>query len=112
MIDFTPVSLDLETSSSDSEHGVILSIGMVNFFTGEAFYREIKYIEPIYISAEAMRVNKLDVLSLDQEPRIPLKECDDASFEFIKDLKWPKPMGMNVGTFDMRFIERYMFYTI
>lgn len=105
--------LDLETSGIDSSKHSILSIGMVVSNGGledcESFYEEIRYDE-LLIAPDAISVNKFDFTS--QEGRISLEKADNKAFDFVKKYlpKTIKPMavGLNVGEFDLLFINKYM----
>lgn len=105
--------LDIETSGLDPEKHSILSIGIVISINGlesyECFYKEVKY-EELTIAPDAIEVNKFDFTS--QKDRLPLDEVDKKAYEFVKRYysKEDKAMaiGLNVGEFDLLFINKYM----
>lgn len=107
---FFPVSLDIETSTSEKEKGVVLSVGMVDFRSGNESYWQITH--DIYpIKPESMVVNKIDLLSwvglgqADTEPHI------QAYLEGLRDYHGSRyliPMGLNIAGFDMTYL-RYHF---
>ena len=107
--------IDIETSGTDPVKHTILSIGIVISLNGledfQSFYREVKYND-IVVSPASIEVNKIDLS--DQTGRIPLAKVDEESSAFIKkhyntDFK-PMPIGLNIGSFDMQFINRQMPY--
>ena len=111
-----PLGLDLETSSTDQHNGVILSIGLYdpsgNNWGGRHYYTEIRYTEPIPISAESMRVNRLKTTLLDN-PNLPtLQEAENEAIYWINKINSKPysyiPVGFNVGTFDMAWIKVHM----
>lgn len=113
--DFTPVSLDIETSTDDIETGVILSIGLVDFFSGEAKSFDIRH-KIFTIKPESMRVNQINVLEVDSDSRLSLASTDaflsdwlvKRSIFHVSRAAYPKPFGMNVGTFDMLFVKKHL----
>jgi oligoribonuclease (3'-5' exoribonuclease) len=105
--------LDLETSGTDPSRHSILSIGIVISLNGledyQSFYREIKYGE-LLVAPEAIAINGLEFA--DQTDRIPLAQVDEEAVIFIKkyyqkDFK-PMAIGLNIGVFDLQFIQRHM----
>jgi len=117
MSDFELISLDLETSSSDPEHGTILSVGCVRFDPPEIvprdFYREVKH-KSLEVTPEAMRVNGLDITTIDSPKKLSLVEVDIKlrTWLWCGDIKSKNlrfiPMGLNVGSFDMAFVRKYL----
>ena len=112
MSDFEVFSLDTETSGLDPELHQLLSIGMVHYGSGAELHYNIRHTE-IVAQAEAMRVNGIDVGRLDSSDREPLKGVDESLTNFVRGclpFKGTKAvaMGLNVGSFDMRFIDRYL----
>ena len=105
--------LDLETSGINPEKHSILSIGMVVSMNGlqdyQSFYKEIKYDE-LLIAPDAIAVNGFDFTN--QNERIPLPQVDQEAVNFVEKYfrgdKSPIAIGLNVGTFDLQFIFRYM----
>jgi len=105
--------LDIETSGLNPDKHSILSIGMVVSLNGledyQSFYREIKYDE-LVVSPEAIEINKYDFTI--QKNRVPLVAADEAAVIFLKKYyhpdEKPLPIGLNVGSFDMQFINRQM----
>lgn len=109
----TKLFLDLETSGVDPSKHSILSIGIVvsddGFETCQSFYEEIKYDE-LVISPDAIAINNIEFKS--QEGRINLEKADNKAFNFVKK-HFPKnnkimAIGLNIGEFDLLFINRYM----
>lgn len=96
------ISLDIETSSSNS-FGKILSIGLVKISTREFLYQEFRFPEGLFISSNAMRVNKIDPLTLDSNCNPTLAESDEAVASFIPEESIA--VGRGIGYFDLRFIE-------
>lgn len=109
----TRLFLDIETSGLDPAKHSILSIGIVitsdGFESLESFYEEIKYDE-LTISPDAISINNIEFKS--QEGRISLADADMKAYEFVRRYysKNDKAMviGLNVGEFDLQFINKYM----
>lgn len=109
----TRLFLDIETSGIDPAKHSILSIGIVITIDGFenylSFYKEIKYDE-LVIEPGAIGINNFDFKS--QEGRIPLETADNEAYDFVKKYysKTDKAMviGLNVGEFDLQFINKYM----
>lgn len=105
--------LDIETSGLDPAKHSILSIGIVisneGFENYQSFYEEIRYDELI-ISPDAIAVCNIEFTN--QEGRISLEKTDNKAFDFVKKYfsKTDKPMaiGLNIGEFDLLFINKYM----
>ena len=107
VIDFTPISLDIETSTDNIETGTILSIGLVHFFNGESREYNIKH-EVLTVKPESMRVNQINVLDLDHADRVSMAYVDSSVSAWLVGMNYPKPFGMNVGTFDMLFVRKFL----
>ncbi len=111
--DFIPLGIDIETSSSDFNNGVILSIGAYdpsgNNWTGRYFYTEICYTGSIPVNAEAMRVNKLPITGIDN-PELPTLHGASEQLEAWLGHRTRRyiPVGFNVASFDIAFIKHYM----
>lgn len=109
----TRLFLDIETSGVDPTKHSILSIGIVISIDGFenylSFYEEIKYDE-LLISPDAIEVNNIEFKS--QKDRISLEKADNKAYDFVKRYysKNDKAMaiGLNVGEFDLLFINKYM----
>jgi oligoribonuclease (3'-5' exoribonuclease) len=104
--------LDIETSGTNPYKHAILSIGIVVSLNGledyQSFYREIKYDELI-VSPEAIEINKYDFSA--NKNRVPLIAADEAAIIFLKKYyqeEKPVPIGLNIGSFDMQFINKQM----
>lgn len=114
MIDKRLYSIDLETSSSDYNNGVILSIGAVHLESKEEFYSEIGYKGPIPIDASSSDIHKLDLSAEAMKERSSLKEVDAEFMKWLQDTSGTKKSwkligaGWNYGTFDQPFIKKYM----
>ena len=111
--DFIPLGIDIETSSSDFNNGVILSIGAYDpsgdNWKGRTFYTEIRYTGSIPVNAEAMRVNRIPITGVDN-PQLP--DLSRAT-ELLEEWLGPRsrryiPVGFNVASFDIAFIKKYM----
>lgn len=109
----TKLFLDLETSGTNPEKHSILSIGIVALQNEDeppsTFYEEIKY-EELIIAPDAIAINEFDFKN--QDGRITLEKADNKAFDFVKKYysKHKKAMaiGLNIGEFDLLFINRYM----
>lgn len=106
-IDFTPISLDIETSTDNIETGTILSIGLVDFFNGESHEYNIRH-SVFTIKPESMRVNQINVLEVDGADRLSMEHTDFFTSKWLEGMNYPKPFGMNVGTFDMQFVKKFL----
>ncbi len=113
MKDYELISLDLETSGSDSEKHTILSVGCVRLSDMSSFYSEVRH-ESFEMSPEATRVHQLDLSTRDDKKLPTLVQLDNTLRDWLTQGKGtPKknsmiPMGMNVGTFDMGFVRKYL----
>lgn len=115
MRDFDIISLDLETSGDKKETSTILSIGCVRLSDLKPFYADIRH-KSLEVTPEAMRINKIDIMQVDGNTRIPMSELDVLFREWLRSDPFYKegktytlvPMGMNVGTFDMEFVRKYI----
>ena len=113
--DFDIISLDLETSGTDENETTILSIGCVRFSDNKSFYADVRH-KSLNVTPEAMRVNGIEITTVDDPKRIPMGGVDIdfrawlRSDQFYKEGKTYTliPMGMNVGTFDMKFVRKYL----
>lgn len=111
---FVPVGLDIETSTSDASTGELLSIGVVDFFNFEnKAYYEVHH-KRLTVEPEAMRVNKIDVCTLDGANKESLYTIDNSLFVWFTEAKSRYatnhivPVGFNVGSFDMPFVRKYL----
>lgn len=111
--DFELISLDLETSGSNCEEFTILSMGLVRLSDMSSFYQEVRH-DSLMVSPEATRIHNLDLSTRDDRNLPTMFQADIALREWITQGKdAPKknyliPMGMNVGTFDMAFVRKYL----
>jgi len=114
--DFDLISLDLETSGSESTEHTILSIGCVRLSDLESFYADVRH-ESLMVTPKAMQVNEIDITQVaNQEGRSTLSQVDKKFREWLRSDPFYKegkhynliPMGMNVGTFDMEFVRPYL----
>lgn len=115
MRDFDIISLDLETSGTDESETTILSIGCVRLSDNQSFYADVRH-KSLTVTPEAMRVNKIDIMIVDETGRKALSKVDLEFREWLRSDKFYEegktytliPMGMNVGTFDMKFVRKYL----
>lgn len=115
MRDFDIISLDLETSGTDETDTTILSLACVRLSDNEPFYVDVRH-KSLGVTPEAMRVNGIDIMTVDDPARKPLSKVDEELRAWLKSDKFYKegktytliPMGMNVGTFDMKFVRKYV----
>ena len=127
--DFDIISLDIETSGTDPEKHALLSIGCVRLSDLESFYAEVIHKE-LLVSPESFRVHGLDIRNIDGRdstggalPEIPnpgkrlsVEQTDQELFNWLKSDKFYRegkkytliPMGMNVGSFDMQFVRKWL----
>lgn len=115
MRDFDVVSLDLETSGLDFEKHTILSIGCVRLSDMQNLYTEVRH-KNLIVDPAAMKVNGIDITKVDDAKRIPINFLDSMLRGWLKSDKFYKegktytliPMGLNVGSFDMKFVHKYL----
>ncbi len=116
MRDFDIISLDLETSGTKTgEDHTILSLGAVRVSDLEPFYADVRH-KSLVVCPEAMRINGIDITKVDDTRRMTMHRVDEAFREWLKSDPFYKegnrytliPMGMNVGTFDMDFVRKYL----
>lgn len=103
-----PLGLDIETSTGNPSYGVILSVGCYDpeRKTKKYFYEEIRHTK-LLVEPRAFAVNRIDITQLDDDSRVSLEECDDLLSRWI-GLRTYSPLGFNVGSFDMKYIERLL----
>lgn len=113
--DFDIISLDLETSGTEDEH-TILSIGCVRLSDMTSFYADVRH-ESLVVTPKSMQINGIDIMQVaNQENRQTLTQVDKQFREWLKSDPFYQegkkyaliPMGMNVGTFDMRFVKKHL----
>ena len=115
MRDFDIISLDLETSGVDIHESTILSIACVRLSDHKSFYADIRH-KSLGVTPEAMRVNGIDIKTVDDAARRPISKVDLEFREWLRSDPFYQegktytliPMGMNVGTFDMKFVRMYL----
>lgn len=101
------LSLDIETTGLLPEQGQILSVGLVDYDTGKSAYWQIEHA--LYsVTSEALRVNRIDLATW---KGCPLQQASYGIRQFIEDNYANKiviPLGLNVGSFDMTWMRKYM----
>ncbi len=115
MRDFDIISLDIETSGLDENVHSLLSIGSVRRSDMKSFYVEVRH-DLLTVTPQAMQVNGMDIAKINDSTRSSLAEVDLLFCEFLKSSKFYRahqkytiiPVGMNVGSFDMQFIKKYL----
>jgi hypothetical protein len=112
--DFDLISLDIESSGTDATTDALLSIGCVRLSDMQPFYAEIRH-EKLFVTPEAMRVNGVDITKVDDGARSTPPEVDDQLSTWLRESSYYDgkryrgiPMGLNVGTFDMRFVQKWL----
>ncbi len=114
--DFDIISLDIETSGSESEEHTILSIGCVRLSDLTPYYADVRH-DSLVVAPAAMRVNGINITEVaSQENRQTLTQVDKQFREWLKSDSFYEegkkyaliPMGMNVGTFDMEFVREHL----
>ena len=97
------IVIDIETSGVDpTQHG-ILSIGSVDFETGDEFYGECRLDFGLGWTNEALVINGFTVEQI-------LDSSKQHSSNLLVDfMEWAKPRssmlaGQNVGSFDLQFL--------
>ena len=106
MNDFQIISLDIEASNSDPSTGEILSLAMVDEHMTNTFYKEV-FHEELFLSVEAMRINKLDLFGLRLDS-LPEAEVEAQAIKWLRPFDNPKALGLNVGSFDLVYIKTHM----
>ena len=107
-MDCIPLGLDIETSTGNPAYGEILSIGAYDPSRKgkKYFYKEIRH-KKLVVEPKAFEVNKIDITGLYKLALTNLSTCDTLLSNWIGNRDY-MPVGFNVGTFDMKFIERTM----
>ena len=99
------IVVDLETSGLIPGIHQFLSIGAVNFDTGETFYGECRIYDRNKISPTALKINGFTEQSCrDKKKQTPYQL-------YVKFMEWIGEgrhlmMGQNIGHFDILFLER------
>ena len=134
--DFTPVTVDIETSGLHPvKDFALLSIAMQNYDTGEYIYKELDLRVVgdeaghevflgeradggeclLKIAPKAMELNKLlyDTVSIGgvvqpHKGRVSRKQADEECAAFLKGIRNPKMMGLNIAGFDILYIQEYL----
>jgi len=113
-----PLGFDIETSSIEPNDGVILSIGAYDPQTGRSFYEELRW-DNLRVSPSAMRVNRIDITKVDGAQnsiggqRLRNDVCDVALAKWLSEHGYEDgcdyiPTGLNVGSFDIKWISQFM----
>lgn len=96
---------DIETSGVSATKNGMLSLGAVDYFSGETFYGECRLTEGREITPIALEINGFT----EEQVRDPQKQSDmDLLLRFSM---WAKPRntkilaGHNIGHFDILFLE-------
>ena len=118
-------ALDVETSGLDPKECGVLSVALRNYDTGEYIYREVEF-EKVETSVEGIlgirseyypHILKWDEESANIHKLTPWQgkgnkasEVDEEISEWIRErgtqyVVTRKPMGLNVGTFDLPFLR-------
>lgn len=108
------ISLDIESSGREWQKHALLSIGIVDS-KGAEFYVELKHLS-LEIEPQAMRVNQMPISQIDidskEPPRFTPKKADAEMLAWLNERLGPKdqgiPMGLNIGSFDMPFVRRWL----
>jgi len=103
------ISLDIESSGRDYTRHALLSIGLVDQ-KGENFYIALQH-RSLEVEPQAMRVNQLPVVRIDLDGVSP-KKADQAMLDWLNARMKPDEqavaMGLNIGSFDMPFVRRWL----
>lgn len=97
------IVIDIETSGVDpAQHG-ILSIGAVDFETGDEFYGECRLDFGLGWTDEALKINGFTVEQILDSSK---QHSSELLFQFRE---WSKPRssmlaGQNIGSFDLQFL--------
>jgi len=107
--DFRIISLDTETSSNSPDTGTILSIGLVDYESKLTFYSEVRH-ESLMVNPQAMATNKIDITKVNNLRNPTLENLDRMIVDWLIPLgeRQPIPLGLNVASFDLTFIKRYL----
>lgn len=99
------IIIDLETTGIDPSTHSILSIGAVDFDTGETFYRECRKDFYAQYTDEALTINGFTLDQINDKTK-------PTSVQIYHDfVKWSKGRstllaGHNVGGFDLKFLQK------
>lgn len=108
------LSIDIETSGTDPRVHGIIELGAVHVESGVEFEAQVRHTD-LVVAPEAMRVNKVDVSTLDDPARKPLGQVDFEFLTWLAELKRTQnitgrliAVGYNVASFDLAFINAQM----
>ena len=100
------IIIDIETSGLDERENCMLSLGAVEFETGQEFYGECKTYTDSIISEQALAVNGFTYAQAnDPTKRVPHELILDFC-RWAVELKHGQLLaGQQVGSFDIRFVK-------
>ena len=115
MRDFDVISIDIETSGTDVDTHTLLSIGCVRLSDMQSFYTEVRH-ESFEMSPESARVHGLNLTNRDSKKLPKMSQVDVHLRDWLKKSEFYResksytiiPMGMNVGSFDMQFVRKFL----
>lgn len=99
------IVIDLETSGNSAKQHQILSIGAVDYTSGETFYDECKLSEFDLYMPEALGINGFTLEQIYDTSKPTALQL------YSKFLQWAIPRGNilaghNVGSFDVQFLKK------
>lgn len=107
------VALDIETTGLLPGEDAVLSLGLHTLNGAQEYEAHLRH-ERVSLTPAAMRVNRIDVTTLDATTRLSAETVDSQAAAFLHGLRGGQerfrfiPVGKNVGSFDMPFIRRVL----
>jgi DNA polymerase III epsilon subunit-like protein len=107
------IIIDAETSGLDERENCLLSIGAVEYETGEEFYGECRVYEESIITPEALAINGFTYeQARDRSKKLPHELVFDL-YNWSMQLKYARLLaGQQVGSFDIKFIKWIFDYRV
>ncbi len=99
------IVIDIETTGTDATIHQMVSIGAVDFETGETFYEECRIYSSDQVTQEALNINGFTIEQItDKTKQTPVKL-------YQRFIKWSSTRstllaGHNIGSFDVNFLKK------
>lgn len=99
------IVLDIETTGTDPKKHCMLSLGAVDYDSGEEFYRECRIYPGSFVSDVALSINGFSESDIRDE-RLPLPhEVYEEFLTWSEESQDKMLAGHNIGHFDVLFLE-------
>lgn len=100
------IILDIETTGTDPLRNCLVSLGAVDFETGEEFYGECRIYHDSEVHPIALQINGFTEEQIYNPARPPAHELYDCFLVWSERFSDKLIAGHNVGHFDILFLEK------